>query len=152
MRNSGGHGPRTARVPLPRGTSTSTAAACTGPAAATASMFGRVAPSDNESFAYLNDLIIFFFFSYFLIFLFFMACYEHRPIFRRAYDLNLLIEEPVRGFSRYHKYSPGGASPTGGAVAARLGAALYPYRGCRSATSPVSFSPMRGWMRWTRSL
>ena len=29
-------------------------------------MSGRVAPSDNESFDYLNDLIIFFFFSYFL--------------------------------------------------------------------------------------
>ncbi|HHH37681.1 MAG TPA: four helix bundle protein [Epsilonproteobacteria bacterium] len=33
--------------------------------------------------------------------------YENLPIFRKAMQLNVTIEEAVRGFSRYHKYSIG---------------------------------------------
>lgn len=36
-----------------------------------------------------------------------MARYEHLPIFRDAYDLAKHIENIVRNFSRYHKYSLG---------------------------------------------
>ena len=36
-----------------------------------------------------------------------MARYEHLPIYKKAYDLVLLIEELVKGFSRYHKYGLG---------------------------------------------
>lgn len=36
-----------------------------------------------------------------------MARYEHLPIFKRAYELTLYLEELVRGFSRYHKYGLG---------------------------------------------
>ena len=36
-----------------------------------------------------------------------MAYTEHLPIYKRAYDLCLWLEQVVRGFSRYHKYSLG---------------------------------------------
>ncbi len=36
-----------------------------------------------------------------------MAKYEHLPIYKKAMDLAVYIENAVRGFSRYHKYSIG---------------------------------------------
>jgi hypothetical protein len=36
-----------------------------------------------------------------------MARYEHLPIYKAAFDLNLYFEQIVRHFSRYHKYSLG---------------------------------------------
>jgi len=36
-----------------------------------------------------------------------MARYEHLPIYKKAFDLNLYIENAVRHFSRYHKYTLG---------------------------------------------
>lgn len=36
-----------------------------------------------------------------------MARYEHLPIFKAAYDLTLYVENIVRNFSRYHKYTLG---------------------------------------------
>lgn len=36
-----------------------------------------------------------------------MARTEHLPIYKRAYDLCLWVEQVVRGFSRYHKYTLG---------------------------------------------
>jgi len=36
-----------------------------------------------------------------------MARYEHLPIYRDAYDLALHLENLVRHFSRYHKYTLG---------------------------------------------
>jgi hypothetical protein len=36
-----------------------------------------------------------------------MARYEHLPIYRDAYDLTVHIEQIVRSFSRYHKYTLG---------------------------------------------
>ena len=36
-----------------------------------------------------------------------MARYEHLPIFRDAYDLAVHLENTVRNFSRYHKYTLG---------------------------------------------
>lgn len=36
-----------------------------------------------------------------------MARHEHLPIFKKGYELTLLIEELVHGFSRYHKYELG---------------------------------------------
>ena len=36
-----------------------------------------------------------------------MARYEHLPIYKRAFDLNLYFENIVRHFSRYHKYTLG---------------------------------------------
>ncbi|MEA2028873.1 MAG: four helix bundle protein [Campylobacterota bacterium] len=33
--------------------------------------------------------------------------YENLPIFKKAMDLNLYVENAVRGFSRYNKYSIG---------------------------------------------
>ncbi len=36
-----------------------------------------------------------------------MAQAEHLPIYKRAYDLCLYLEQVVRGFSRYHKYALG---------------------------------------------
>jgi len=36
-----------------------------------------------------------------------MAKYEHLPIYKRAFELNLYIEKIVRHFSRYHKYTLG---------------------------------------------
>ena len=36
-----------------------------------------------------------------------MAYTEHLPIYKGAYDLCLWLEQVVRGFSRYHKYSLG---------------------------------------------
>ena len=38
---------------------------------------------------------------------FFLARYEHLPIFKKAYDLNLYFEKTVCHFSRYHKYTLG---------------------------------------------
>jgi len=37
----------------------------------------------------------------------YMARYEHLPIYKKAFDLNLYIENAVRHFSRYHKYTLG---------------------------------------------
>jgi hypothetical protein len=36
-----------------------------------------------------------------------MARYEHLPIYKAAFDLNVYVEKIVRGFSRYHKYTLG---------------------------------------------
>jgi 23S rRNA-intervening sequence protein len=36
-----------------------------------------------------------------------MAQTEHLPIYKRSYDLCLYLEQIVRGFSRYHKYTLG---------------------------------------------
>ena len=36
-----------------------------------------------------------------------MAKYEHLPIFRKATELTVYLENAVRGFSRYQKYSIG---------------------------------------------
>ncbi len=36
-----------------------------------------------------------------------MAQYEHLPIYRKAYDMTIYIENIVRGFSRYDKYTLG---------------------------------------------
>lgn len=36
-----------------------------------------------------------------------MAQYEHLPIYKKAFDLNLYFEKIVRNFSRYHKYTLG---------------------------------------------
>jgi len=36
-----------------------------------------------------------------------MAQYEHLPIYKKAFDLTVYIENSVRGFSRYHKYTLG---------------------------------------------
>lgn len=36
-----------------------------------------------------------------------MARYEHLPIYREAYDLTVHVEQVVRNFSRYHKYTLG---------------------------------------------
>jgi len=36
-----------------------------------------------------------------------MAQYQHLPIYKRAMDLVVYIENVVRGFSRYHKYTIG---------------------------------------------
>ena len=36
-----------------------------------------------------------------------MAHTEHLPIYKSAYELCLRLEQVVRGFSRYHKYSIG---------------------------------------------
>jgi len=41
------------------------------------------------------------------IWLFLMAQYEHLPIYRKAFDLSIYLENTVRGFSRYHKYTLG---------------------------------------------
>jgi hypothetical protein len=46
-----------------------------------------------------------------------MAQAEHLPIYKAAYDLCLYLEQVVRNFSRYHKYTvgagPPGRSPAG---------------------------------------
>ncbi|MCP4399489.1 MAG: four helix bundle protein [bacterium] len=36
-----------------------------------------------------------------------MARYEHLPIYKAAFDLNVYVEKIVRHFSRYHKYTLG---------------------------------------------
>ncbi len=36
-----------------------------------------------------------------------MARYEHLPIYKAAFDLNVYVEQIVRHFSRYHKYTLG---------------------------------------------
>jgi len=36
-----------------------------------------------------------------------MARYEHLPIFKRMMELTIFIENSVRYFSRYHKYTLG---------------------------------------------
>ncbi|MBF0539485.1 MAG: four helix bundle protein [Nitrospirae bacterium] len=36
-----------------------------------------------------------------------MAQYEHLPIYRKAFDMAIYIDNMVRGFSRYNKYSIG---------------------------------------------
>lgn len=36
-----------------------------------------------------------------------MAQYEHLPIYRNAFDLSVYLENTVRNFSRYHKYTLG---------------------------------------------
>jgi len=36
-----------------------------------------------------------------------MAQYEHLPIYRKAFDMTVHIENIVKGFSRYHKYTLG---------------------------------------------
>ena len=37
-----------------------------------------------------------------------MAQSEHLPIYKRSYDLCLYLEQVVRSFSRYHKYTRSG--------------------------------------------
>lgn len=36
-----------------------------------------------------------------------MAQYEHLPIYRKAFDLSVHLENIARNFSRYHKYTLG---------------------------------------------
>ena len=36
-----------------------------------------------------------------------MARYEHLPIYKTAMDLTIYLEQVVRNFSRYHKYTLG---------------------------------------------
>ena len=36
-----------------------------------------------------------------------MAQYEHLPIYRKAFDLSIYLENTVRNFSKYHKYTLG---------------------------------------------
>lgn len=36
-----------------------------------------------------------------------MAHYEHLPIYKKTVELTIFIENCVKGFSRYHKYSLG---------------------------------------------
>jgi hypothetical protein len=36
-----------------------------------------------------------------------MARYEHLPIYKKCFDLMIWLEDVVRGFSRYHKYTIG---------------------------------------------
>jgi len=36
-----------------------------------------------------------------------MAQYEHLPIYRKAFDLSIYLENTVRNFSMYHKYALG---------------------------------------------
>ncbi|MBI5047638.1 MAG: four helix bundle protein [Deltaproteobacteria bacterium] len=36
-----------------------------------------------------------------------MAQYEHLPIYKKAFDMTIYIENIVKGFSRYHKYTLG---------------------------------------------
>ncbi|MCX5885282.1 MAG: four helix bundle protein [Proteobacteria bacterium] len=36
-----------------------------------------------------------------------MAQYEHLPLYKKAMDLTIYLENIVRGFSRYHKYTLG---------------------------------------------
>lgn len=36
-----------------------------------------------------------------------MAQYEHLPIYKKAMDLTVYIENIVRNFSKYHKYTLG---------------------------------------------
>jgi 23S rRNA-intervening sequence protein len=36
-----------------------------------------------------------------------MAQYEHLPIYKKAMDLAVYMENVVKGFSRYHKYNTG---------------------------------------------
>ena len=36
-----------------------------------------------------------------------MAQYEHLPIYKKAFDMTIYIENAVKGFSRYHKYTLG---------------------------------------------
>lgn len=38
-----------------------------------------------------------------------MAQYEHLPIYKAAFDLQIYFEGIVRHFSRYHKYTHGTA-------------------------------------------
>jgi hypothetical protein len=38
-----------------------------------------------------------------------MAQYEHLPIYKAAFDLQIYFEGIVRNFSRYHKYTHGAA-------------------------------------------
>lgn len=36
-----------------------------------------------------------------------MAHYEHLPIYKKSLELTIFMENCVKGFSRYHKYSLG---------------------------------------------
>lgn len=36
-----------------------------------------------------------------------MAQYEHLPIYRKAFDMTVYIEDIAKGFSRYYKYTLG---------------------------------------------
>ena len=49
-----------------------------------------------------------------------MARYEHLPIYKKAYDLNVYFEKIVRGFSRYHKYTLGTELRTGARETVKL--------------------------------
>ena len=37
-----------------------------------------------------------------------MARYDHLPIYKKAMEMSVYVEEIVRNFSRYHKYGIGG--------------------------------------------
>jgi hypothetical protein len=49
-----------------------------------------------------------------------MAYTEHLPIYKSSYDLCLYLEQLVRNFSRYHKYSLGGDLRDGARLVLRL--------------------------------
>ena len=49
-----------------------------------------------------------------------MAQTEHLPIYKRAYDLCLYLEQSVRSFSRYQKYGLGSDLRDGARRALRL--------------------------------
>lgn len=49
-----------------------------------------------------------------------MARTEHLPLYKSAYDLCLYLEQVVRNFSRYHKYSLGADLRDGGRRVLRL--------------------------------
>ncbi len=49
-----------------------------------------------------------------------MAQTEHLPIYKQTYDLCLYLEQVVRNFSRYHKYSLGADLRAGARRALRL--------------------------------
>jgi hypothetical protein len=81
-----------------------------------------------------------------------MARTEHLPIYKASYDLCLYLEQVVRGFSRYHKYTLGTDLRDGGASVCEPPAS----RGLQAPAFPARrrHRPLRGPQRcpvWTRS-
>ncbi len=76
-----------------------------------------------------------------------MAQAEHLPIYKRAYDLCLYLEQVVRGFWRYHKYALGADLTTTPAPDDR-----GQCRGCgagigREPRRPQAPAGHRGWLK-----